>query len=72
MSDIDPHSQTWAIVKDAVDRMAEQAITRLQTRGLPAADTEHERGRLSALRDVLALAEPKPAQKPRANLGTGY
>ena len=55
---IDPHSATWkAIAEDARQRI-EDAHSRLESRGLPIADTEFERGRIKALRDILALADP--------------
>lgn len=57
---IDPHSATWLAVKAEIDKELETARTRLETRGLPVADTEHQRGRIAALKDIAALAEPHP------------
>jgi hypothetical protein len=54
---IEPHSNTWEVVrKHARDGIA-AATKRLET-NLDLAETNIERGKIMALRDVLKLAEP--------------
>ncbi|MEM7709192.1 MAG: hypothetical protein AAF264_00225 [Pseudomonadota bacterium] len=57
---IEPHSATWrAIAREANQRIA-SAQKALEARNLPAAETEFERGRIKALRDILGLVKPQP------------
>lgn len=55
---IDAHSETWLAVAAHCTARIEATRTQLEGR-LDAADTEHERGRIAALRSVLALATPR-------------
>lgn len=56
---IDPYSETWRrVCKHANDEL-DQARTALEQPGLPAAETEFQRGRIAALRTLLALTEDK-------------
>lgn len=54
---IDTNSATWAAVEDACKAEIDACLTRLTRTGLPLPETEFERGNLSALRRILALAE---------------
>jgi len=66
MSDLRP---SWDRVRSHSEKEIEKARDRLETRGLSEADTEFERGRIKALREVLALADPP---KPIPPSGPGY
>jgi hypothetical protein len=64
---VDPQSATWEAVSAAIGDSLATARRRLETPGLPAPETEHERGRIAALRHILALAEPRdiiPVESP--------
>jgi hypothetical protein len=58
---IDFSSSTWQAVKEHADAAIENARLRLETSGLSAAETEFQRGRIKAMKDILAMAEPRPA-----------
>jgi hypothetical protein len=55
---IDPHSADWKAVKAHAEKEIERARERLEVPGLPAADTEHERGRIAALKKLLKDLPP--------------
>lgn len=55
---VDLDSPTWLAVAARVREEMEDARTRLETPGLPPAETEHERGRIALARRVLELADP--------------
>lgn len=55
---IDPHSPTWIAVRKTAEQMIEADRGALEARGLPDTDTEFHRGRISALKEVLALTTP--------------
>lgn len=57
---IDPYSETWRRVRKHATDEIEIARTELERSGMPAIDTEFRRGRIAALRALLALGEPKP------------
>lgn len=57
---IDPHSETWAAVKKFAETEIEFARNRLERQGADPLTTEYERGRIKTLRDLLALATPRP------------
>lgn len=69
MGEIDPQSGTWREVK----RWAEERISahqeRLEVSGLPPADTEHARGAIAALRELVALPEPPKGTFPAESVG---
>lgn len=56
---IDPNSQTWRAVKAWAEGRRERSRSALEAQALPASDTEFERGKIAAVRELLALAEPK-------------
>lgn len=60
---IDTNSSTWLFVKKTAEEMIARAQRELEVRGTAPDATEFERGRIKALRDILALADPKPAIK---------
>lgn len=62
--EIDVHSSTWLALKERMDKDIAAARIALETKGLSPTDTEYHRGRISALRDLLRLPEPKPEIKP--------
>lgn len=55
---IDPHSETWIAVRNHARDQIHKAHDRLEMKGFP--DSEYERGRIKALKDILELVEPKP------------
>lgn len=61
---IDEHSHTWAAVKRRAEEIEEEATAIAQTRGLEPIPTEFERGRLAAVRAILALAAEEPSEMP--------
>lgn len=56
---IDPQSETWRAVKAALLGARIEAEKELSERGLPALDTEYQRGRRDALLAIERLVEPK-------------
>lgn len=64
---IETNSATWQTIRGHAEAEIARSQTRLEITGLPIAETEHTRGRIKALRDILALAEPRteiPASIP--------
>ena len=60
---VDVNSATWELVETRLSSEIAKAQVRLETPGLSLAETEFERGRLKALRDILAMSKP-PVQIP--------
>jgi hypothetical protein len=58
---IDPNSGTWHAIKAHAETEIEDALRRLESPGLDAAQTEFVRGQIKALRKILALAQPRPS-----------
>lgn len=56
---IDTNNSVWHEVKAYAETAIDAARARLETPGMSAAETEFERGRIKALRGLLALAEPQ-------------
>jgi hypothetical protein len=56
---IDVNHPIWVRVRDHAEKEAQAAMERLTGRNMPPNDTEFERGRIAALRSILALAAPK-------------
>jgi len=56
---IEVSSDTWLTVKKVVDDGIEASRGALERRGLSMDETEHERGRLAAFREILALGQPR-------------
>lgn len=56
--DIEIFSATWSVIKGHAETEIEMALARLEISGF--SDTEFERGRIRALRDILKLPEPDP------------
>lgn len=56
---IEIHSDTWREVSRRAGEARAEALALLVQPGLPATDTEFQRGRIAALDAVLALAEPR-------------
>lgn len=54
-SDIDTRSATWRAVKEEIARRIEGDRSWLEARTLPESETQFIRGRIAALRDILAL-----------------
>jgi hypothetical protein len=57
---IDPHSPTWEAVARAARDGIEASRTKLEGAGLGNAESEFERGRIRALRDILGLMDERP------------
>jgi hypothetical protein len=54
---IDVYSATWRDVSDLATRSLTRAIAELSTTGLDMAQTEYQRGRIAALKEILAMAD---------------
>lgn len=67
MSDIEKSSRTWGAVSEWAKAQIAEAQSALETPGLDLAGTEHVRGRIAGLRDLLALAEPRQTVIPKAD-----
>lgn len=50
----------WKAVRAKAEADIADALTRLELPGLAQAETEFQRGRINALREILALATPRP------------
>lgn len=61
MSAINRHSATWAAVRALCDTEGLQSMQALQQRGLDPIATEFHRGRIDALKAVMALAAVEEA-----------
>jgi hypothetical protein len=57
-TDIDPHSRTWRAVKDWAEARLTSSRSTIEAVGMPPLETEYERGRIAAMRELLALTEP--------------
>lgn len=53
---IETHSQTWHIVKATAEKGLETARRKLEQTGSTIEQTEYERGRAKAFREILELA----------------
>lgn len=58
MPKIDIHSADWKAVKAHAEAEIERSRMRLEAPGLPQPETEHERGRIAALRNLLNELPP--------------
>lgn len=56
---LDPTSPTWAAVKAKADDTIETARQRLSTRGFSQLNSEYERGRIAAMKELLDMAKPR-------------
>lgn len=63
MTNIDKESLTWRTVSAWAETEIAAAQDHLEQAGLPPEPTEHQRGRIAALRDLLRLTEPAPTIK---------
>lgn len=52
---IDTYSETWRAVKAKADKGIEDARRRLEATGHPIDQTEYERGKIKAYREILDL-----------------
>lgn len=59
---IDLHSTTWRAVAAHCEQAIDAARSALEQR-LDAENTTFQRGRLAALREVLALSQPRETEK---------
>jgi len=66
---IDRNSQTWTSIVALVERGLEADARALEKRGIPERDADYLRGRMTALRAILALGAP--AVSPPAELAVG-
>ena len=66
---VDPHSDTWLVVSAAAETLIEQAQAAIERRNTTLTDTEFERGRINAARDILSLVAPP---KARPQIPTPY
>lgn len=64
MSEIVAESLAWRRVSQHCDEALVVARRTLETPGLPQAATEYERGRIAALTEILALADPAREESP--------
>ena len=55
---IDPNDRTWRLLQARIAERVEADRTTLATHGMGVAETEFLRGRIAALSELLALAEP--------------
>lgn len=63
---IDVHSFTWETVSEHCEKRLGECRRQIEQPGYDHAMTEHLRGRIAALREVLALGESKnPGIGPR-------
>ena len=67
---IDKHSATWRHVVALASEGLEVAISRIETLGVGPDETENLRGRIAALREILAMAD-EPEQRT-VETGAGY
>ncbi len=58
---IDTNNRVWVEIEDFIQKEIKAASVTLEKRGLDAADTEFERGRIKGLRSILDLAAPSDA-----------
>lgn len=56
---IDPNSATWSAVKALAESTVVDACARLESPGTPIGETEFERGRIWAMRELLRLETPR-------------
>lgn len=56
---VDTSSPVWRAVKNKAEEVQENARRQLETTGIDLAETENLRGRISAMKDILSLAEPE-------------
>jgi hypothetical protein len=56
---IDPHSATWLAVKLHAEKELNNARALLEIPSLDRDETQVQRGRIAALKKLLALAEPR-------------
>ncbi len=70
---IEELSSTWATIKARCEEEISVGLARLEARGRSELDAEFERGRMAALRSILALAAPtKPPRTVKADPFSGY
>lgn len=65
---VDPQSLTWQAVTKAIAEDIASARKRLERTGLDLPQTEFERGRIAALRQIESLAQPReqiPVEPPQ-------
>lgn len=55
---IDTTHAVWIEIEAKANEVIEIAALRLKARGTPAIDTEFERGRISAMEELLEIAVP--------------
>lgn len=56
---IEPHSETWRTLAAEVEKQLAQAKGQLESPGLDHETTQFERGRIAAMKQILALATPR-------------
>lgn len=56
---IDPASATWGAVVAHCKRNIDEARDRLETAGLDAVQTERERGKIAAYREIMSLVRER-------------
>jgi hypothetical protein len=56
---LDPHSATWAAVRMHAEQELKIARALLESPSLDRDETQVQRGRIAALKKLLALAEPR-------------
>lgn len=56
---VERESPTWRAIAKHLEDQQKRALARLVTAGLDPAATEFERGRLAALAEIEALANPR-------------
>jgi len=57
---IDKGSSTWDAIQEYAKKQIDASHQMLEMRDLDQVETQFERGRIRALRDLLALVEPRP------------
>lgn len=57
---IETHSQTWWALKAFAETGLDTARKKLEQHGASIGDTEFERGKIKAYREMLALADVQP------------
>lgn len=60
MSKVETHSETWRAVKAKAEKGLDEARRTLEAHGHPIEQTEYQRGRIKAYREILDLAAERP------------
>lgn len=62
-TDIDPSSRTWRAIRAWAEKGLKRSRDAIETPGYGTMETEFERGRIAALRELVALPAPRPGAR---------